>query len=244
MIDSTQWITEATIAHRGLWNADIPENSIRAIELCIEKGYAIEIDVQMLYDGTFVIFHDWTVDRMTTGTGVISHKKIDDISHLRLNKTDQKIPLLREVLQHVHGQVPLLIELKNKAHNRSLYMKNFLTEIQNYQGEYAISSFDPFLLKEHSKYKLPIVRGINFFHYKNDGLIFGWMKKIAMYGLWVISRTDPDFYVCHASMLPYCWIAKKARKKQKPLLIWGVKSEKEFTKIESYIDNTICDIRK
>ncbi|MBO5477932.1 MAG: hypothetical protein J6A15_09305 [Clostridia bacterium] len=54
------------VAHRGLFNKeDIPENSIKAFELCVQKGYAIELDVNMTKDGYLVVFHDANLKRMT-----------------------------------------------------------------------------------------------------------------------------------------------------------------------------------
>ena len=39
-------------AHRGLHNKqEVPENSLLAFELAVEKGYGIELDVCLLADG-------------------------------------------------------------------------------------------------------------------------------------------------------------------------------------------------
>ena len=52
------WLVETPIAHRGFHDKNNPENSLAAFARAIEKGYAIELDVQMLSDGTVVVFHD------------------------------------------------------------------------------------------------------------------------------------------------------------------------------------------
>ena len=36
------------IAHRGLWNKDIPENSLLAYQNAVNNGYPIEIDLTCL----------------------------------------------------------------------------------------------------------------------------------------------------------------------------------------------------
>jgi len=59
------WITEIPIAHRGLDNGDIPENSMQAFKNAIEKGYAIELDVQLTKDKQLVVFHDSNLLRLT-----------------------------------------------------------------------------------------------------------------------------------------------------------------------------------
>ena len=54
------------IAHRGLYDKlDVPENSMKAFENAILKGYAIELDVNMTLDGYLVVFHDESLKRMT-----------------------------------------------------------------------------------------------------------------------------------------------------------------------------------
>ena len=56
------------ISHRGL-SGEAPENTIPAFELAGQANvWGIETDVYEIADGTFVCFHDTTVDRMTDGT--------------------------------------------------------------------------------------------------------------------------------------------------------------------------------
>lgn len=59
------------IAHRG-GALSYPEQSIEAYRAAAAAGFAIEMDVQALSDGTLVNLHDSTVDRTMTGTGAVS----------------------------------------------------------------------------------------------------------------------------------------------------------------------------
>ena len=45
-------------AHRGLWNENVPENSLAAFMLAAKAGYGIELDIQLSKDGRIVVFHD------------------------------------------------------------------------------------------------------------------------------------------------------------------------------------------
>ncbi|WP_158772839.1 glycerophosphodiester phosphodiesterase family protein [Cobetia sp. L2A1] len=57
------------IAHRGL-SAYAPENTLAAARAAHEAGYSwIELDVQLLGDGTPVIWHDASVNRCSSGRG-------------------------------------------------------------------------------------------------------------------------------------------------------------------------------
>ena len=60
------------IAHRGLHdiNEGRAENSALAFEAAMNKGFAIECDLQMCKDGV-VVFHDDVLDRMTDEKGKI-----------------------------------------------------------------------------------------------------------------------------------------------------------------------------
>ncbi len=61
-------------AHRGGYETDktddAPENSVANIRVYMNKGYELyETDIQRTKDGHFVIIHDPTIDRETTGSG-------------------------------------------------------------------------------------------------------------------------------------------------------------------------------
>jgi glycerophosphoryl diester phosphodiesterase len=90
-------------AHRGDWR-NYAENSIEAIESCIEMGVDIvEIDVARTKDGHLVLMHDRTVDRTTGGKGLVSDFTLDEIQGLRLRNglgrvTDFKIPTFEDVM--------------------------------------------------------------------------------------------------------------------------------------------------
>jgi glycerophosphoryl diester phosphodiesterase len=66
-------LTEPFImAHRGGSNV-YPENTLEAFKQIVSNGIrVIEMDVQILSDGSLVVMHDSTVDRTTDGTGNVS----------------------------------------------------------------------------------------------------------------------------------------------------------------------------
>ena len=86
------WLVETPIAHRGYHGKSAPENSMLAFSKAIEKGYAIELDVQLLSDGTVVVFHDDSLARMTGNDGYIKY----------LTKTDLKAPKTGRMSKSAH----------------------------------------------------------------------------------------------------------------------------------------------
>jgi len=105
--------------HRGDWR-NYPENSRDAILSCIALGADIvELDVQMTKDGRFVLLHDNSLDRTTTGKGKASEHTLAEIKTLRLKSnqggkdaktTDYGILTLEEALALAKGKILINID--------------------------------------------------------------------------------------------------------------------------------------
>ena len=132
-------------AHRGLHNIKkgIPENSMGAFEQAARHGLAIELDIHMTLDKKLVVFHDYNLKRMTGEWGFIEEKTLEELSGLHLLETAYKIPLLDEVLEKIHGRVPVIMEIKTELFHGEL--EGILWKrLQRYKGEFVIESFNPF----------------------------------------------------------------------------------------------------
>ncbi len=138
-------------AHRGLYRDGVPENSLTAFELAAERGFGIELDVQLSKDGKVMVFHDYDLSRMCGCEKKFCELTAEELAELSLGETDQKIPTFEQVLKLIDGRVPLLVELKGEDLNVSLCEKvaDILSE---YNGEYCIESFNPLLVREIKKH--------------------------------------------------------------------------------------------
>ena len=144
--NNISWLTEIAIAHRGLHNEDIPENSMASFKNAIEKGYTIELDVQLTKDKELVVFHDNNLLRLTGDSRDIADVDYEELKDLKIKNTNETIPTLKEVLDLVDNQVPLLIEIKTGQIAKELAQKTY-DIVKDYQGRYAVQSFDPFILQ-------------------------------------------------------------------------------------------------
>ncbi len=145
-------------AHRGLHGEGIPENSLAAFRLAAERGYGIELDVQLSRDGEVYVFHDYTLERMTGREGKLAELTSLELDELRLNGSEEKIPRLSEVLEVVGGRVPILVELKGEAVDTSLCPR--VDEIlSRYEGKYLVESFNPALLGWYRRNRPEVRRG-------------------------------------------------------------------------------------
>ncbi len=109
-------------AHRGGYANDsanqAPENSIANLKLAIQKGYDIyETDIQRTTDGIFVIMHDATIDRETTGTGAVSELTLSELKTLNKRYRDgsvseEPVATLQELLTAGKGKILFKPDLK------------------------------------------------------------------------------------------------------------------------------------
>lgn len=231
------WLCTKYIAHRGLHNSDAyPENSIGAFKKAIEKGYAIELDVRALADGTVVVFHDEALGRMTGADGFISNYTYEDIKDLKLLKTNERIPTLEQALKTINGETPILIEIKNNG--KVGFEKNVWKILSSYKGEYAIQSFNPYSL-EWFKINAPHVkRGQLASFFKGNDTI-GFAKKFALKRMLLNKKvSEPNFIAYQVENLPNRYVKKYS---DLPLLAWVVKNEETFVKAKKYADNIIFE---
>lgn len=101
------------IGHRGA-KGHVTENTLESIKKALDLGVdGIEIDVHRCESGELVVFHDFTVDRITNGTGEISKQKLHVLKRLK-TKGNYEIPTLAQVLAFVDNKCLLNIELKGQ----------------------------------------------------------------------------------------------------------------------------------
>ena len=153
-------INGRNFAHRGLHSEDksVPENSMSAFREASQAGYGIELDVQLSADGEVVVFHDDTLDRVCGVECRVDELECAELKKLELCGSEERIPLLGEVLELVDGSVPLIVELKNGKRNKELCEKTYAL-LSNYRGEYCVESFNPLILGWFRKNAKEVLRG-------------------------------------------------------------------------------------
>lgn len=111
------------VAHRG-GSHDAPENTMAAIREASKNGASgVELDLEFSADGVPILMHDETVDRTTTGSGLLSQLSFSELSKLdaaanhRLSDrfAGEKIPTLREAVEECI-KLGLIIYFDVKGH--------------------------------------------------------------------------------------------------------------------------------
>lgn len=159
MKKDTQWLTQTTVAHRGLHNnKDLPENSLGAFDNAVKHGYGIEFDVWLTRDGNLVVHHDPKLRRTCLREGRIVDIDTSRLEDYKLMNTEYSIPTFKQTLETVDGKVNLVIEIK-PGQNVEKTCSKVWEELQGYTGKYCIESFDPRIVRWWAKHHPEIILG-------------------------------------------------------------------------------------
>lgn len=226
------------IAHRGLYNkVDTPENSMKAFENAIARGYAIELDVNMTLDGHLVVFHDESLKRMTGIKNDITSLNLNEVKKLKLLGTDNNIPTFEDVLMFVNGRVPLMIEIKRNERYKELMLK-LMKLLNKYNGEYVIESFDPRIIYWLRKNAPDVIRGQ--LSAKNIREVKGRLLKLLLGKMFFNFLTKPNFISYLYTEVDNKFY-KKQKRKNRFVAVWTVRSKEEYQKVKDNADMFIFE---
>jgi glycerophosphoryl diester phosphodiesterase len=101
------------IGHRGA-KALAPENTLAAISAAARcRADRVEVDVRLSKDGTLVLMHDDTVNRISNGSGNVEDLTLDELKALEIN--GYSLPTLREAVALTRELgVGIVVEMKEE----------------------------------------------------------------------------------------------------------------------------------
>ena len=229
-------------AHRGLHNnqGQAPENSLKAFLLAVEKGYGIELDVQLSKDGIPMVFHDYTLNRVCGREGKVSEFTCKELQSFTLCNSKETIPTLKQVLEVVAKKVPLMVELKIERSDLSLCQAAMKVLI-DYKGVYCVQSFNPLVLRWFKKNHEKIVRGqlsTNFIKNKEKGNLF---MHFVLGNLLLNFLGKPD-YIAYQYKYPHTSSLAIVRGLYNlPTAAWTIQNQKDFEESRNYFNYIIFD---
>jgi glycerophosphoryl diester phosphodiesterase len=157
---------ETPFAHRTLHNVSDgrPENSIAGVKAAIEHGYGIEIDLQISKDGIPMVFHDYSLERLTDETGAVAQFTAAELGAMTLKGGKEGIPTFETFLKFVDGRVPILVEIKDQdgalGPNVGPLSEASCALLKEYNGPKALMSFNPHAIAKCAKFAPEIVHGL------------------------------------------------------------------------------------
>jgi glycerophosphoryl diester phosphodiesterase len=229
------WLGKWEYAHRGVHGDERPENSPGAFAEAIARGMGMECDVQKSRDGRAMVFHDWTLERLTAFGGAIGKRDAAELETVALRGGTDCIPTLDRLLAQVAGQAPLLIEVKSKKSRNPIPLCLAVRRaLEGYRGAVAVMSFDSRVPRWFFTHSPETARGLVVTEENARGP-GGWLKRRL--GLW---HARPDFLAYDVRDLPSRF-AGAQRARGLPLLTWTVRSPELRERAAHFADAPIAE---
>jgi glycerophosphoryl diester phosphodiesterase len=239
---SPAWLTARPIAHRGLHGNGLLENTISAALAAIDKGVAIECDVQLTADGEAVVFHDFSLERLTVGSGRLDALTAQALAALAYRGSHDRIPTLAAFLDLIGGRVPLLVEIKSRF-DGDLRLTRRVAEILNGRNApVAVMSFDDEIVEALLALTPDRPRGIvaEAEYHDHGPAKIDPTRKTILAGLMHVDRSKPDFIAWNVKNLPHP-IPNLARYFGMPVLTWTVRTAEHRQKAAGCADQMIFE---
>ena len=231
------WLTDRPIAHRGLHDAEAPENTMAAFEAAAAAGYPIELDVHLSRDGEIVVFHDHRLDRLTEHRGRVSQRDWSELRAMTVGGTRERIPSLPEVVARIDGRVPIVVEIKNTARAGPLELA-VASLLRSAPGRYTVQSFNPWTLLWFSRNAPTHPRGLLSCDFTDEDLPLH--EKLLLQHLAPAPFVRPTYIGYDLRCLPH-WAPTAARALGLPLLAWTVRTLADLTRATDLADNIIFE---
>lgn len=223
-------------AHRGM-SSLAPENTLSAFRLCAEHRVKwFECDIDILSDGTIVVFHDDTLERCTDGNGPLfaqtqtTLNTLDAGSWFSAEFIGERVPTLAQLiaLMNRHG-LNANIEIKpgERTPEVTASLLNGLhqaLERLDAERQYLISSFDPSLVATFKQLRPQADVACLF---ENGSRIEGWREIMTNVGAMAIHPQNEGLTQHRveafkaAGFLVNVWTVNDAQR-AKALFEWGV----------------------
>ena len=215
------------IAHRGLHNNSIKENTKEAFVNAIEENIPIELDIHIIKDNTIVVFHDDNLKRMYDIDKKVYEYNYDEL----LKDSNNEIITLKEVLDLVEDKVPLIIELKVDYDDYRLE-KELVKILDNYKGRFSIKSFNVKSMIWFKNHRKNYTRGLLISNKYNKLL----QRLLLRYN---IKRVDPDYLSVNYKLLDKKYINNLKEKIK--VYAWTIKDKDKYNKYVDRCDGLICE---
>lgn len=233
------------IAHRGLHDAakGVIENSASSIKAAIGAGFAIEVDLQCAAGHMPVVFHDDTLDRLTTERGPIAVREVEAIRAMPLRGSGDRILSLPDLLALVNGYVPLLLEVKSTWSRDGKFEANIAGTLASYRGPVAVMSFDPHSVAAFRETAPDLPRGLVACRFDDES---HWpqlsvTERFAMRHLLTSAFARPQFIAYDIELLPAIAPLIARTLFGLPLITWTVRTAHQRDRALRYADAMIFE---
>ena len=239
------WLTERPIAHRGLHDraAGRFENTLSAAQAAIAGGFGIECDVQISADGEAMIFHDHTLDRLTSLSGPVRERSAAELARTAIGGTADRIPTLTEFLDTIADRVPLVIEIKSRFDGDERLARKTVELLKGRYARIALKSFDPAIIALVRRIAPDLPRGIvgQSRYDGGDAAQLPPQRLREMTDLLHWSESRPDFISWRHLDLPCAAAFLPRGLADVPVMTWTIRSPEEAERARPHADQIVFE---
>ena len=233
-----KWLVNKPIAHRGLHNEKktIVENCESAFAAAIKHGYAIECDIELTKDGEAVVFHDDEIDRVMDDKGLVKTFSTKELKNKKYKQGKDQIQTLGELLEQVDGRTTLVIEIKSLWDEDMTLTHRALDVLAQYDGPFALMSFDPHIIACVAERSPVTVRGITADRVTDPYYnMLSLARRLEMQSFSHLPRSKPHFVSFDANGLPFAAVGE-IRDRGHPVICWTIRSPEQAAQALRYSD--------
>ena len=233
------------VAHRGLHDRarGIIENTPSAFAAALAGGFGIECDIQPSADGEAMVFHDYTLERLTQGEGRIDARLSASLVTLRFKETADQMQTLGALLAQVAGRQALVVEVKSRFDGNTAITARIAELVRDYAGPLVLKSFDPAMivaLRKHGVTQpLGIVAMAKYDYPDYAGLTP--LERHALAHLLHFGESRPDFLSWNHKDLPAAAPYLCRSQLGLPVMSWTIRSALEARRAAPHIDQIVFE---
>jgi glycerophosphoryl diester phosphodiesterase len=226
------------------------ENSLSAARAAIARGFAIECDVQRTSDGEAIVFHDYTLERLTNRTGRVDHASAAELAATRLRRGTDHIPSLPDFLGLIAGQVPIICEIKSRFDGDLRLAQRVAHCTAAYSGPICIESFDPVVMTYLSRNRpalglehvpLGMVAQSNYDNAHDEWAHLDAQARHALAHFLHFPETRPDFISYCVNDLPNAVPALCRAGLGLPVTSWTVRTLEQHAIAKQHADQVVFE---
>lgn len=238
------WLVARPIAHRGLHDgaAGLVENTLGAARAALDRGFSIECDVQLTLDGDALVFHDFSLDRLTAERGAVSERTSQALGRLTYSVGRDHLATLSDLMDLVAGRVPVICELKSTFKGDVRLADRVAVLARDYRGPFAIKSFDPAViahLRANPPCPLGIVAEASYDDPEWAGLAAELKTELRQF--LHFGATRPDFLSYHVGDLPHAVPHLLRVGLGLPVMAWTVRRPEQRALAEAWADQIVFE---
>lgn len=238
-------IVARPIAHRGLHDRAKGriENTAGAFRAAIAGGFAIECDVQITRDGEAAVFHDFALERLTTGSGKVAEIAMADLARLTVRDSTDRVGTLGDMFELVAGRSLIVCEIKSTFVGDMRLTERVAAVARGYAGPLVIKSFDPRIVTHwnslNTGFAAGIVAQLDYNHHEYAACTAA--EKHAMANLLHFGESRPAFLSWKVADLPSAAPYLCRTGMGLPVMTWTVRTPADVARARAHADQMVFE---